>query len=122
MCIRDRNSSRIGKNIKKALSRYIDAIDALAIVPTIGPALAPVLKTIAKVLQSPDLNKAKSELSDLLKVYPGKIIVFIDDIDRLTAPQIRDIFQLVKQVGDLPNIIYVLAMDREIVCLSLIHI
>lgn len=114
-----KNSSRIGKNIKKALSRYIDAIDALAIVPTIGPALAPVLKTIAKVLQSPDLNKAKSELSDLLKVYPGKIIVFIDDIDRLTAPQIRDIFQLVKQVGDLPKIIYVLAMDREIVCNAL---
>lgn len=119
-----KNSSRIGKNIKKALSRYIDAIDALAIVPTIGPALAPVLKTIVKVktselLQSHDLNEAKSELSDLLKVYPGKIIVFIDDIDRLTAPQIRDIFQLVKQVGDLPKIIYVLAMDREIVCNAL---
>lgn len=113
------NSSRIGKKIKKALNRYIDAIDALKIVPNVGTALAAVLKTIAKVLQSPDLNKAKSELGDLLKVYPGKIIVFIDDIDRLTAPQIRDIFQLVKKVGDLPNIIYVLAMDREIVCNAL---
>lgn len=122
--LRGKDSSRINKNIAKALSRYIDAIDALAIVPTVGPALAPVLKTIAKVkiselLQSPDLNKAKSELSNLLRVYPGKIIVFIDDIDRLTAPQIRDIFQLVKKVGDLPNIIYVLAMDREIVCNAL---
>lgn len=44
---------------------------------------------------------------------------FIDDIDRLTTPQIKDIFQLVKQVGDFPNIIYVLTMDREIVCNAL---
>lgn len=117
--LRGKDSSRINKNIAKALSRYIDAIDALAIVPTVGPALAPVLKTIAKVLQSPDLNEAKRKLSEQLREYDGKIIVFIDDIDRLTAPQIRDIFQLVKQVGDLPNIIYVLAMDREIVCNAL---
>lgn len=114
-----KNSSRIGKKIKKALSRYIDAIGALEIVPTVGPALAPVLKTIVKVLQSPDLNEAKRKLSEQLREYDGKIIVFIDDIDRLTAPQIRDIFQLVKQVGDLPKIIYVLAMDREIVCNAL---
>lgn len=114
-----KNSSRIGKNIKKALKKYIYAIRALEIVPTVGPALAPVLKTIVKVLQSPDLNEAKRKLSEQLREYDGKIIVFIDDIDRLTAPQIRDIFQLVKQVGDLPNIIYVLAMDREIVCNAL---
>lgn len=114
-----KNSSSIGKNIKKALKIYIYAIRALEIVPTVGPALAPVLKTIVKVLQSPDLNEAKRKLSEQLREYDGKIIVFIDDIDRLTAPQIRDIFQLVKQVGDLPNIIYVLAMDREIVCNAL---
>lgn len=114
-----KNSSSIGKNIKKALKKYIYAIRALEIVPTVGPALAPVLKTIVKVLQSPDLNEAKRKLSEQLREYDGKIIVFIDDIDRLTAPQIRDIFQLVKQVGDLPNIIYVLAMDREIVCNAL---
>ena len=114
-----KNSSSIGKNIKKALKKYIYAIRALEIVPTVGPVLAPVLKTIAKVLQSPDLNEAKRKLSKQLRKYDGKIIVFIDDIDRLTAPQIRDIFQLVKQVGDLPKIIYVLAMDREIVCNAL---
>lgn len=114
-----KNSSSIGKNIKKALKKYIYAIRALEIVPTVGPALAPVLKTIVKVLQSPDLNETKRKLSEQLREYDGKIIVFIDDIDRLTAPQIRDIFQLVKQVGDLPNIIYVLAMDREIVCNAL---
>ena len=45
--------------------------------------------------------------------------MIIDDIDRLTNTQIRDIFQLVKQVGNFPNIIYVLSMDREVVCRAL---
>ena len=49
----------------------------------------------------------------------SKIIVVIDDIDRLSNSQIRDIFQLVKQVGDFPNIIYVLIMDRAVVCRAL---
>ena len=44
-----------------------------------------------------------------------KIVIIIDDIDRLTNSQIRDVFQLVKQVADFPNIIYILAMDREVV-------
>ena len=48
-----------------------------------------------------------------------KIIVIIDDIDRLTNTQIKDIFQLVKQVGNFPNIIYVLSMDRDVVCRAL---
>lgn len=52
-----------------------------------------------------------------------KILIVIDDIDRLTNSQIRDIFQLVKQVADFPNVIYILAMDREIVrsALSEVH-
>lgn len=44
-----------------------------------------------------------------------KIIIVIDDIDRLANSQIRDVFQLVKQVADFPNVIYLLAMDREVV-------
>ena len=35
--------------------------------------------------------------------------------DQLANSQIRDVFQLVKQVADFPNVIYLLAMDREVV-------
>ena len=44
-----------------------------------------------------------------------KSLVVIDDIDRLANAQIRDVFQLVKQVADFPNVIYILAMDRAVV-------
>lgn len=116
----EENKEKIGK----AISQYSDIIDALSFIPVVGPAIAPILKTIskskgAKLMQAPSLNEAKEKLCEALKDFNHKIIVFIDDIDRLTTPQIKDIFQLVKQVGDFPNIIYVLTMDREIVCNAL---
>ena len=67
--------------------------------------------------------KQKKELEKALLKLNKKIIIIIDDIDRLNNVQIRDIFQLVKQVADFPNIIYVLAMDKEVVsnALSEVH-
>lgn len=116
----EENKGKIGK----AISQYSDIIDALSIIPAVGPAIVPILKTIskaagAKLMETPSLNDAKEKLCEALEDFNHKIIVFIDDIDRLTTPQIKDIFQLVKQVGDFPNIIYVLTMDREIVCNAL---
>lgn len=116
----EENKGKIGK----AISQYSDIIDVLSFIPVAGPAIAPILKTIskskgAKLMQAPSLNDAKEKLCEALDDFNHKIIVFIDDIDRLTTPQIKDIFQLVKQVGDFPNIIYVLTMDREIVCNAL---
>ncbi|MDK7084656.1 P-loop NTPase fold protein [Gardnerella leopoldii] len=116
----EENKGKIGK----AISQYSDIIDALSFIPVAGPAIVPILKTIskskgAKLMQAPSLYEAKEKLCSELREFNKKIIVFIDDIDRLTTPQIKDIFQLVKQVGDFPNIIYVLTMDREIVCNAL---
>ena len=78
-----------------------------------------MLKTIPAWLPDQNLKKTKDELKDKLKDLNKKIIVVIDDIDRLTSSQIRDIFQLVKQVADFPNIVYVLVMDKEVVCSAL---
>ncbi|MFU0514286.1 P-loop NTPase fold protein [Gardnerella swidsinskii] len=116
----EENKGKIGK----AIGQYSDIIDVLSFIPVAGPAIAPILKTIskskgAKLMQAPSLYEAKEKLCEALEDFNHKIIVFIDDIDRLTTPQIKDIFQLVKQVGDFPNIIYVLTMDREIVCNAL---
>ncbi|PQL19310.1 NTPase [Veillonella denticariosi JCM 15641] len=112
------------KKIGQVLSDYSGAIDALSIVPIVGAGLAPLLKTLvqaqgAKLIQDIDLDKCKANLKEVLIEANNKIIVVIDDIDRLSNLQIRDIFQLVKQVGDFPNIIYVLMMDRNVVCRAL---
>lgn len=112
------------KKIGKALTDYSDALDALSLVPMVGSGLAILLKTIAKA-QGAELSKevnldvTRNHLEKVLSETHQKIIVIIDDIDRLTNSQIRDIFQLVKQVGNFSNIIYVLSMDRNVVCRAL---
>lgn len=114
----------VRKKIGKALTDYSDALDALTLFPMVGSGLATILKTIAKaqgaeLAKDVDIDKTKENLVSVLGDTNQKIIVIIDDIDRLTNIQIRDIFQLVKQVGNFPNIIYVLSMDRDVVCRAL---
>lgn len=112
------------RKIGKALTDYSDALDALSLVPLVGSGLAAILKTLAKaqgaeLAKDVDIEITKEKLEMVLSGINQKIIVIIDDIDRLTNTQIRDIFQLVKQVGNFPNIIYVLSMEREVVCRAL---
>ena len=117
---KQKDKRELGKKLKK----YVNILDGLALVPVFGNALAAVLKGFArdwvnKLLEVPDLDKAKEDLEAILKEHEQKIIIVIDDIDRLTNSQIRDIFHLAKQVGNFPNIVYILSMDREIVCRAL---
>jgi hypothetical protein len=61
------------------------------------------------------LEGAKRALENELREAEQRIIVIIDDIDRLMPTEMRAIFSLVKSLGDLPCILYVLAFDRAVV-------
>ncbi len=68
-------------------------------------------------------GKAKEQsLADLKRSLSGDmaklkrpVLIVIDDLDRLTHDEIREVFQLVKANADFPNLIYLLMFDREIV-------
>jgi hypothetical protein len=66
-------------------------------------------------LKEPSLQSAYDDLRERLEARGERILVIIDDIDRLDRTEIRTIMQLVKTVGRLPNVIYLLAYDRKIV-------
>jgi predicted KAP-like P-loop ATPase len=61
------------------------------------------------------IDDLKEKISNDLKKINNKLIIVIDDIDRLTKTEIRQLFQLIKINADFPNVIYLLAFDREIV-------
>lgn len=65
------------------------------------------------------LSVAKSKLADILSDLDEPVLVVIDDIDRLTADQIRMMMQLVKANADFPNLVYLLLFERGIVESSL---
>jgi predicted KAP-like P-loop ATPase len=60
------------------------------------------------------LEKYFAELSRLLAEQSGRFLVVIDDIDRLSPEEAIAVFRLIKSVGRLPNVMYLLVFDREL--------
>lgn len=65
------------------------------------------------------LEELKTNLDAALREAANKIIVIIDDLDRLLPLEMRSIFSLVKSLGDLPNVVYILSFDEIVVKNSL---
>lgn len=57
--------------------------------------------------------EVREEIARELARLTEPIVVVIDDIDRLTTSEIREIFKLVRLTASFPNIVYVLAFDRH---------
>lgn len=61
-----------------------------------------------------DIPALKSEISKILKEAGKRILVVIDDIDRLTPEETRQLFTVIKALADFPNVVYLLAFDRDV--------
>ena len=66
-----------------------------------------------------NLSNRREILKNKLYDAETRIIVFIDDLDRLMDDEITDMMRAVKAVGDLPYMTYVLLYDRETLTKSL---
>lgn len=60
------------------------------------------------------VDEEHRKIADALRKQGKRFVVVIDDIDRLNPDDALTIFRLVKSVGRLPNVIYLLAFDRQI--------
>lgn len=60
------------------------------------------------------VEKLHRELSEALAGQSKRFVVLIDDIDRLAPDEALAMFRMVKSVGRLPNVIYVLSFDRDL--------
>lgn len=58
-------------------------------------------------------EEAYLDLSEELRDQNTRFLVIIDDIDRLTPDQALLVFRLVKSIGRLPNMTYLLVFDRD---------
>ena len=84
-------------------------------VPSIGEALG----KLGDKLSEADLEAVKAKVGDILKRHQKRVVVFVDDIDRLDRKDIQTLFKLVRLVGDFAYTTYVLAFDDEIVAAAL---
>jgi predicted KAP-like P-loop ATPase len=95
--------------------------------PVIGPAVNIATGGIWGLLSTGSVDFAKkffaegdsvekifNQLSEALSRQDKRFLVIIDDMDRLTPDEALQIFRLVKSVGRLPNVMYLLIFDREL--------
>ena len=65
---------------------------------------------------SENLGDIRKEIHDSLKkISDLRVLVVMDDLDRIQPNEMREMFRLVKGVADFPNTIYLLSFDREVV-------
>lgn len=120
---KDKTIQKIGKEIEK----YSGAFELAGLIPTYGGLIAMLAKfgfsKLGRAIQNSvdkiDILSKKESVVKMLSEQKSKILVVIDDIDRLSDEQIRSVFQLVSSVAKFPNTTYLLVFDKSIVVKAL---
>ena len=108
------------KTVGQAMEGFGELLGSLRSVPVAGPWVGPVgsgLKLGGRLLgrkdKQPDsLASRKEKLKEALRQTGKRIVVMVDDLDRLRHQEIRDVVALVRLNADLPNVLFLLAYDR----------
>ncbi len=117
-----------GKRVAKELKTYAKAFDVLKLIPGAEP-WASIVKSVVESVgdaseaafdyKTPDVEARKQALEQALRKFPRRIVVLIDDLDRLYPAEVYEMVRIIKAVGDLPNVGYVLAWDEKFVSAAL---
>lgn len=102
----------------KELEEYGELLSGLGWIPIVGPWTERA--RLAMRLVGGSLKKAKGgtaarrkQVERALSKLDNPLVIVLDDIDRLTTHEIRQVFQLVRLTASFPNVVYVLAFDRQ---------
>lgn len=61
------------------------------------------------------LDELKENISDKLANLPKKVVILIDDTDRLEGNEVFEILRLIRNTADFKNVIYIATYDKEYV-------
>jgi hypothetical protein len=106
--------------IGERLAAYGEVLVPLVWVPVVGPwlgrfgSLARVLgKRRGRKKAPPSVFEQQQRARKALAELDRRVLVVVDDLDRVEADQIRDVVRLIKLVADFPNVTYLLAYEAE---------
>lgn len=103
---------KLGK-VFKDYGKWVDALGNLA-----GKSLNGI-DSLGESLATVSIEEVRSRMSKILTNSGKRVVVFMDDIDRLEKSEIQTVFKLIKLTADLEQIVYVLAFDDELVANAL---
>ncbi len=116
---RKAKTRRVATAATSKLLTYSHGISVLRAVPTVGPIMQAADKglqevnTVLKGDQS--LQRRRNDAIKALARLNRRVVVLVDDIDRLTRAETRDLFRTVRLSASFPNVVYGLCLDHTVV-------
>lgn len=110
------------KKVADAMERYSGAFDVIKLIPDTDPCALigkSVIGTIGKIFgdyfnsKHMNIESQKERVESSLRDFKKRIVIFVDDMDRLFPADVYEMIRIIKAVGDLPSITYVIAWDRR---------
>lgn len=109
-----------GEQIGTALKKYGGLLSVASMsFGGIGVSPADGVKDLGEQLSSVKLDELKDRLGSLLTDSGKRIVVLIDDVDRLDRAEVHGLLKLIKLSASFANTAYVVACDDEVVAASL---
>jgi predicted KAP-like P-loop ATPase len=117
--IRDKLSDKLGL-LSESVLKYTERLSFISI--PIGPiqfSPAKFAEEMNKDRSSKELEDIKKNIEEQLRDACLRIVVFMDDIDRLDTAEVQMLFKLVKLTANFCYTVYILAFDEEMVAKAL---
>lgn len=119
MSISEYPDERVRQFIKQYGSLAILASKTIvnAVVPGVGTLVAGGIESAKNALldSEPTIYQLKQKVAKAIKSSRKHLLVIIDDLDRLDKNEVHSVLRLIRQVADFDNVIYLVAMDVEMV-------
>lgn len=108
---------RKGKRLRRKMAAYAKAVSPLAApFKVFGISAEQAVRAAGDLLAGDQsLEARRKELEEALRAHDKPILLIADDIDRLHPDELTLIFKLVRLVGRLPKVYYLLAFDEKTV-------
>jgi hypothetical protein len=106
-----------GKKLRERMAGYAKAVSPFtAPFKLFGISAEEAVRALGEVLAGDQSMEARRrDLEDALRAHGQPILLVADDLDRLHPDELTLIFKLVRLVGRLPNVYYLLAFDEKTV-------
>ena len=86
---------------------------AFAGIPQLGSVLTPLFELLKASTGDKGLDELREAVAAALGEQKRPVVVVLDDVDRLSFQEIRDVFKLVRLTASFPNLVYVVLCDRK---------
>ena len=108
--------SETRQKIGRLLTRLGSVVRATSSISPLSGTVGTLVQTAGNALAAEkSLQDTKAQLGQLLQDLQQRVVVFVDDIDRLEPDVTKLVFRMIRLNANFPNLVYVIAYDRLVV-------